>query len=111
LKDIELDEDFRTEVKALNKEERHLIGHAIAEIQRCFGNPHIHSGIGVRKLRPRLYEARTDLGERLLFEDRDGCPVFLQARQSQGNSEVPEESLTPFLRLIQPYLPKGESIL
>ena len=43
MKDIELDEDFRTEVKALNKEARHLIGHAIAEVQRCFGNPHIHS--------------------------------------------------------------------
>jgi hypothetical protein len=78
LKDIELDEDFRTEVKALNKEARHLIGHAIAEVQRCFGNPHIHSGIGVRKLRPRLYEARTDLGERLLFEDRDDALFFFK---------------------------------
>jgi mRNA-degrading endonuclease RelE of RelBE toxin-antitoxin system len=78
LKDIELDEDFRAEVKALNKEARHLIGHAIAEVQRCFGNPHIHSGIGVRKLRPRLYEARTDLGERLLFEDRDDALFFFK---------------------------------
>jgi hypothetical protein len=78
LKDVELDEDFRTEVKALNKEARHLIGHAIAEVQRCFGNPHIHSGIGVRKLRPRLYEARTDLGERLLFEDRDDALFFFK---------------------------------
>jgi mRNA-degrading endonuclease RelE of RelBE toxin-antitoxin system len=78
LKDIELDEDFRTEVKALNKEARQLIGHAIAEVQRCFGNPHIHSGIGVRKLRPHLYEARTDLGERLLFEDRDDALFFFK---------------------------------
>jgi hypothetical protein len=78
LKDIELDEDFRAEVKALNKEARHTIGHAIAEVQRCFGNPHIHSGIGVRKLRPRLYEARTDLGERLLFEDRDDALFFFK---------------------------------
>ncbi len=78
MKDIELDEDFRTEVKALNKEARQLIGHAIAEVQRCFGNPHIHSGIGVRKLRPHLYEARTDLGERLLFEDRDDALFFFK---------------------------------
>ena len=78
MKDVELDEDFRIEVKALNKEARHLIGHAIAEVQRCFGNPHIHSGIGVRKLRPRLYEARTDLGERLLFEDRDDALFFFK---------------------------------
>ncbi len=54
------------------------MGHAIAEVQRCFGNPHIHSGIGVRKLRPRLYEARMDLGERLLFEDRDDALFFFK---------------------------------
>jgi len=78
LKDIALDDDFRREVKALNKEERSVIGSAIADVQEAFGNPHVHSGIGLRKLKPRLYEARTDLGQRLLFEDRDDCLFFFK---------------------------------
>jgi hypothetical protein len=78
LKEIELDDDFRIEVKALSKEDRGIIGSAISDIQEAFGNPHVHSGIGLRKLRPRLYEARTDLGQRLLFEDRDECLFFFK---------------------------------
>jgi hypothetical protein len=78
LKEIELDDDFRLKVKALSKEDRGIIGNAISDIQEAFGNPHVHSGIGLRKLRPRLYEARTDLGQRLLFEDRDDCLFFFK---------------------------------
>jgi hypothetical protein len=78
LKEIELDDDFKLEVKALTKEERGIIGAAISDVQEAFGNPHVHSGIGLRKLKPRLYEARTDLGQRLLFEDRDDCLFFFK---------------------------------
>jgi mRNA-degrading endonuclease RelE of RelBE toxin-antitoxin system len=78
LKEIELDDDFRRKVKALGKEDRGIIGSAISDIQEAFGNPHVHSGIGLRKLRPRLYEARLDLGQRLLFEDRDECLFFFK---------------------------------
>jgi mRNA-degrading endonuclease RelE of RelBE toxin-antitoxin system len=78
LKEIELDDDFRLKVKALSKEDRSIIGSTISDIQEAFGNPHVHSGIGVRKLRPRLYEARTDLGQRLLFEDREECLFFFK---------------------------------
>jgi hypothetical protein len=76
LKEIELDEDFRKAVKALSKMERGVIGQAIADIQEAFGSPHVHSGIGIRKLKPGLYEARTDLGQRLLFQDREDCLFF-----------------------------------
>ena len=78
MKEIELDEDFRQKVKGLSKLERGVIGQAITDIQEAFGNPHIHSGIGVRKLKPRLYEARMDLGQRLLFEDREDCLFFFK---------------------------------
>ena len=78
MKEIELDDDLRLEVKGLSKENRSLIGSAISEIQEAFGNPHVHSGIGLRKLKPRLYEARLDLGQRLLFEDRDECLFFFK---------------------------------
>jgi mRNA-degrading endonuclease RelE of RelBE toxin-antitoxin system len=76
LKDVELDADFREEVKALSKAERGSIGQAIADIQEAFRNPHVHSGIGIRKLKSTLYEARIDLGQRLLFENRKDCLFF-----------------------------------
>ncbi len=78
MKEIELDDDFREKVRGLSKPERGIVGQAIADIQEAFGNPHVHSGIGVRKLRPRLYEARTDLGQRLLFEDREKSLFFFK---------------------------------
>ena len=78
MKDVELDDDFREEVKALTKSERGIIGQAIADIQEAFGNPHVHSGIGIRKLKPTLYEARIDLGQRLLFENRKDCLFFFK---------------------------------
>ena len=73
-----MDDDFRTEVKTLQKEAQLAIEQAITEVQRSFGNPPIHSGIGMRKLRPSLYEARTELGERLLFEDRKESLFFFK---------------------------------
>lgn len=33
-----------------------------------FGQPHLHSGRGIQQLRPGLYECRSGLGLRLLFE-------------------------------------------
>jgi len=33
-----------------------------------FGQPHVHGGIGVQRLRQNLYECRAGLGLRLLFE-------------------------------------------
>jgi hypothetical protein len=78
LKEIELDDAFRVQVRALSKGDRGMIGSAISDIQEAFGNPHVHSGIGLRKLRPRLYEARIDLAQRLLFEDRDECLFFFK---------------------------------
>ena len=73
-----MDKGFRLRVKALSRTEREIIGHAISDIQEAFGNPHIHSGIGVRKLKHSLYEARIDLGQRLLFEDREDCLFFFK---------------------------------
>ena len=35
-------------------------------------------GIGIRKLKPTLYEARIDVGQRLLFENRKDCLFFFK---------------------------------
>ena len=41
-----------------------------------FGNPHLHSGLSIRKLARHLYECRTGLGLRLVFEARKGTLTF-----------------------------------
>ena len=41
-----------------------------------FGQPHLHSGRGIQRLRPGLYECRSGLGLRLLFERHGDRLVF-----------------------------------
>ncbi len=41
-----------------------------------FGQPHIHSGLGIRKLRKHIFECRTGLDLRLVFEARKGTLAF-----------------------------------
>lgn len=41
-----------------------------------FGNPHAHSGLGIRKLGKHLYECRTGLNWRLIFQARKGVLTF-----------------------------------
>ena len=42
-----------------------------------FGQPHLHSGRGIRQLRPGLYECRSGLGLRLVFEREKDAVVFV----------------------------------
>ena len=41
-----------------------------------FGKPHLHSGLSIRKLARHVYECRTGLGLRLVFEARKGTLTF-----------------------------------
>jgi mRNA-degrading endonuclease YafQ of YafQ-DinJ toxin-antitoxin module len=41
-----------------------------------FGNPHAHTGLAIRKLGKHLYECRTGLAWRLIFEAHKGGLVF-----------------------------------
>jgi mRNA-degrading endonuclease YafQ of YafQ-DinJ toxin-antitoxin module len=45
-------------------------------LREGFGKPHIHSGLSIRKLARRLYECRTGLDLRLVFEARKGTLTF-----------------------------------
>jgi hypothetical protein len=39
----------------------------LLELGDAFGNPHAHSGLGIRKLRDDLFECRVGLALRVLF--------------------------------------------
>jgi hypothetical protein len=42
----------------------------------AWGTPHLHSGIGIRRLKGHWFEARTGLQVRLVFQVRKGCLTF-----------------------------------
>jgi hypothetical protein len=52
---------------ALPKNERADILLKLLEIGNAFGNPHAHSGLGIRKLRANLFECRARLSLRVAF--------------------------------------------
>ena len=43
---------------------------ALCELTDIFGQPHIHSGLGIRKLGSKLFECRAGLVLRFIFLDR-----------------------------------------
>jgi len=58
-----------------------------AELRRlpgAFGQPHIHAGLGIRQLRPGVYEARAGREIRVVFE-RDGDLLVIKTVGDHGN--------------------------
>ena len=50
---------------------------ALLELAEAFGNPHVHSGIGIRKLRANIFECRAGLANRFGFQDMDDALVVV----------------------------------
>lgn len=45
---------------------------ALCDLVEGFGQPHVHSGLGIRKLGNKLFECRGNRDLRFIFQDRDG---------------------------------------
>jgi hypothetical protein len=73
---IELSPAFREAVRALSKRRRLEIGQAITAVRDGFGAPHLHSGLGIRRLRQTVFECRVGLKLRLAFESERGLLTF-----------------------------------
>jgi hypothetical protein len=74
---IELAPAFRAAVRTLPKSRRHEIGQTITAVRDGFGAPHLHSGLGIRRLRESVFECRVGLKLRLLFESERGRLTFV----------------------------------
>lgn len=71
---VELSKRFKKIVRAAGREEE--VSATLRLVLEGFGRPHVHSGLGIRKLSGRLYECRTGLAWRLIFEARTGVLTF-----------------------------------
>jgi hypothetical protein len=67
---LSLDPEVLKRLKKLKKKERVECLLALVEMADTFGQPHSHSGIGIRKLGDRLFECRGNLALRFVFENR-----------------------------------------
>jgi mRNA-degrading endonuclease YafQ of YafQ-DinJ toxin-antitoxin module len=74
-----LSEPFRAQIRDHPKETRGKIGLALQQLERDFGQPHQHRGLGIRKLTGNFFEIRVGLDIRLIFQNRADCLLFLMA--------------------------------
>jgi hypothetical protein len=85
LKPLDLGDSFRRRVRGYPKETRGKIGLALQQVERDFGNPHRHSGLGIRKLTGNYFEIRVGLDIRLVFQN---CPESLLFVMAGNHAEV-----------------------
>ncbi|HLX59864.1 MAG TPA: hypothetical protein VKX17_01160 [Planctomycetota bacterium] len=71
---VELSKRFKKIVREAQREEE--VAATLRLLLEGFGKPHAHSGLGIRKLGKHLYECRTSLEWRLIFEARKGLLTF-----------------------------------
>jgi len=63
-------------LKGLPKNERVECLLALCDLTDSFGQPHVHSGLGIRKLGDKLFECRGNHDLRFIFQDR-GAELFV----------------------------------
>ena len=68
---------FQAALKHLSAADLARVETALQVIPDCFGHPHTHSGISIRRLRKNIFECRAGLKVRLLFrQNGDALEVF-----------------------------------
>ncbi len=76
---IDLSKRFRARVREVPKSRRREIARVIDAVGDGFGTPHLHSGLGIRRLRRDYFECRVGLQLRLVFRLRNGVIYFITA--------------------------------
>ena len=71
---VELTRRFKKLVRDARREEEVSI--TLRQVVAGFGQPHVHTGLSIRKLGKNLYECRTSLDWRLVFESEKGRLTF-----------------------------------
>ena len=79
MKPLDLGGAFLARVRAYPKETRGKIGLALQHLERNFGHPHRHQGLGIRKLTGNFFEICVGLDSRLVFQNRAECLLVLMA--------------------------------
>ena len=76
---IVLSARFHAALENLSEADFARVESALQVIPDCFGHPHTHSGISIRRLRKNIFECRAGLKVRLLFRQTAGALEFFFA--------------------------------
>jgi hypothetical protein len=69
-KPLSIDPAVLRRLQTLAKSERVECLLALCELPEAFVGPHVHSGLGIRKLGHKLFECRGNVALRFIFQDR-----------------------------------------
>ena len=69
-KPLSIDPAVLRRLRELPKNERVECLLALCQLTEVFGQPHVHSGLGIRKLGERLFECRGNVALRFIFQNR-----------------------------------------
>lgn len=76
---LALAEAFQRDVRALAGRQRQAVFEALLALPRALGEPHMHAGLGIRKLHPTgIWEARVGLGLRMVFALEPGLLTLVR---------------------------------
>lgn len=67
---LSIDPAVLKRLRKLSKDERVECLLALCELTAQFGQPHLHSGLSIRKLGGKLFECRGSLALRFIFQHR-----------------------------------------
>ena len=67
---LSIDPAVLRRLQNLPKNERAECLLALCELPETFGRPHLHSGLGIRKLGDKIFECRGNASLRFIFQDR-----------------------------------------
>ena len=70
---------FQAALESLSEADFARVESVLQAIPDCFGHPHTHSGISIRRLRKNIFECRAGLKVRLLFRHNAGALEFFFA--------------------------------
>jgi hypothetical protein len=70
---------FHGSLKRLSDADFARVEAALQVVADCFGHPHAHSGISIRRLRNNIFECRAGLKLRLLFQHHGNTLEFFFA--------------------------------
>ena len=67
---LSIDPAVLRRLRNLPKNEKSECLSALCELTETFGRPHVHSGLGIRKLGDRIFEFRGNVSLRFILQDR-----------------------------------------
>jgi mRNA-degrading endonuclease RelE of RelBE toxin-antitoxin system len=74
---LTLNERFLRSCEHLSHEEQGKLLRALVQLRAAISDPHRHSGLGLRKLSPRLWELRVGISMRAVFALEQSNALFL----------------------------------